>query len=307
MSIFSKLKEGLQKTATTISRTFSSVFKDVKAWDADTYRQMERTLLESDFGPAVTASIVAEIKRRYEIGEIKTGEDASRVAAAYIADMLRPGSRSLNKAANGPTVVLFLGVNGSGKTTSIGKLACQWVSEGKKVMLAACDTFRAAAVEQLKLWGERSGATVIASKQGADAASVAYDAIQSAIAKDVDYLLIDTAGRQQNKKGLMDELTKLRRIVQKLMPEAPHETILTMDASLGLNALSQAREFASAAGASALIITKLDGTGKGGAACAVEQEFHLPILYIGVGEAPGDLHEFSPDEYGKAVFSLNEG
>lgn len=306
MSIFSRLKEGLQKTATSISRTFASVFTEVKAWDAETYRQMERTLLESDFGPTVTASIVAEIKRRYEIGEIKTGEDASRVAAAYIADMLRPGTRELNKAQSGPTVILFLGVNGSGKTTSIGKLACKWTAEGKKVMLAACDTFRAAAVEQLKLWGERSGAAVVASKQGADAAAVAYDAIQSAIARDVDYLLIDTAGRQQNKKGLMDELTKLRRIVQKLMPEAPHETILTMDASLGLNALSQAREFAAAAGASALIITKLDGTGKGGAACAVEQEFHLPILYIGVGEAPGDLHEFSPDSYGKAVFSLNE-
>lgn len=306
MSFFSKLKEGLQKTATAIGRTFTSVFTDVKNWDDSTFTEMERTLLASDFGPAASQKIVADIRNRYKLGEIKSSEDAREVAAAAIATMLTPGARPLRTAENGPTVILFLGVNGSGKTTSIGKLAFQWTKQGKKVMLAACDTFRAAAVEQLKLWGERSGATVIASKQGADPAAVAYDAVQSAMAKNVDYLLIDTAGRQQNKKSLMDELTKLRRIVQKLMPEAPHETILTMDASLGLNALSQAREFAAAAGASALIITKLDGTGKGGGACAVEQEFHLPILYIGVGEAPDDLQEFSPESYGKAVFSIAE-
>ena len=168
-------------------------------------------------------------------------------------------------------------------------------------MLAACDTFRAAAVEQLKLWGERSGASVVASKQGADPAAVAFDAVKSAIAKDVDFLIIDTAGRQQNRKNLMDELAKLRRIIEKQLPGAPHETLMTVDASLGTNALSQAREFLAVCGASALILTKLDGTGKGGAACAVQQEFKLPVLYIGLGEAPDDLQEFSAEDYAKAL------
>ena len=301
MSIFSKLKEGLQKTATSISRSFAGIFTEVKAWDAETFRTMEQTLLGSDFGPAVTASIVAEIKRRYELGEVKTGEDASRVAAAYIAEMLRPGARELNKASQGPTVILFLGVNGSGKTTSIGKLACKWTAEGKKVMLAACDTFRAAAVEQIKLWGERSGATVVASKQGADPAAVAFDAVKSAIAREADLLIIDTAGRQQNRKNLMDELAKMRRIIEKQLPGAPHETLMTVDASLGTNALSQAREFLAVCGASALILTKLDGSGKGGAACAVQQEFKLPVLYVGLGEAPDDLQDFSAEDYAQAL------
>ena len=221
---------------------------------------------------------------------------------AGIVKILSESGRKLNvNTAGGPTVLLVVGVNGSGKTTSIGKLACRLRDQGKKVMLAACDTFRAAAVEQLKLWGERSGASVVASKQGADPAAVAFDAVKSAIAKDVDFLIIDTAGRQQNRKNLMDELAKLRRIIEKQLPGAPHETLMTVDASLGTNALSQAREFLAVCGASALILTKLDGTGKGGAACAVQQEFKLPVLYIGLGEAPDDLQEFSAEDYAKAL------
>ena len=303
MSFFSKLRDGLKKTATAIGRGVSSLFTDVKTWDESTFEKLKRTLLEADLGPVAAERITEDIRNRYQLGEIKSAEDVGEVGTASIVKLLEQDARPLRMAGSGLTVILFVGVNGSGKTTSIGKLACRWRNEGKKVMLAACDTFRAAAGEQLNLWAERSGAQIILSKAGADPASVAFDAVKSALARGADILLIDTAGRQQNKKTLMDELAKMRRTIQKLMPDAPHETILTIDASLGLNALSQAKEFADAAGASALILTKLDGTGKGGAACAVQMEFKLPILFVGLGEAPEDLQEFSAQDYARAFFS----
>lgn len=305
MSFFSKLRDGLKKTATAIGRGVSSLFTDVKTWDESTFEKLKRTLLEADLGPVAAERITEDIRNRYQLGEIKSAEDVGEVGTASIVKLLAQDARPLRMAGSGLTVILFVGVNGSGKTTSIGKLACRWRNEGKKVMLAACDTFRAAAGEQLNLWAERSGAQIILSKAGADPASVAFDAVKSALARGADILLIDTAGRQQNKKTLMDELAKMRRTIQKLMPDAPHETILTIDASLGLNALSQAKEFADAAGASALILTKLDGTGKGGAACAVQMEFKLPILFVGLGEAPEDLQEFSAEDYARAFFSGN--
>ena len=180
--------------------------------------------------------------------------------------------------------------------------AARWRGEGKKVVLAACDTFRAAAVEQLQLWGERTNSQVISAKHGADPASVAYDATQAALARNADFLLIDTAGRQHNQKALMDELAKMLRIIRKLKPDAPHETLLTIDASIGTNAIAQAREFAALSGASALVLTKLDGTGKGGATAAIQEEFKLPILFVGLGEAPDDLQAFSPEHYADAIF-----
>jgi fused signal recognition particle receptor len=224
-----------------------------------------------------------------------------------VCAILKQGAREIAlPGENEPLVILMVGVNGSGKTTTIGKLAARWKSEGKKVILGACDTFRAAAVEQLQLWGERTGCQVVAAKHGADPASVAFDATMAAKSRGADILLIDTAGRQQNKKGLMDELAKMRRIIEKLLPDAPHETILTIDASLGTNAISQAREFSTQVGASALILTKLDGSGKGGAACAVQEQFALPVLFVGLGEAPDDLQEFSPEDYARAIFSRDE-
>ena len=303
MSFFQKVKDGLKKTAISLSRGFSSIFTGSKIWDDATYAQLERTLLEADFGPVAAKKIVAELRELYKLGKIATEADARSAAADTLARMLQPAVRSLKKVGNGPTVILFTGVNGSGKTTSIGKLAHYLTGQGFKVMLGACDTFRAAAAEQLQLWGERTGSAVVAGRQGADPAAVAFDAVKSAAAKGVDYLLIDTAGRQQNRKGLMDELVKIRRVIGKVIPDAPHETVLTIDASQGMNALSQAREFASQAGADALILTKLDGTGKGGAACAVHQEFHLPILFTGLGEQPDDLQLFDPQSYARAIFS----
>jgi fused signal recognition particle receptor len=202
----------------------------------------------------------------------------------------------------GLTVIFMVGVNGSGKTTTTGKLAAKWTQEGKKVMLAACDTFRAAAVEQLKLWGNRTGCPVVASSAGADPSSVTFDAIQSAQAKGYDILIIDTAGRQHNKKGLMEELAKMKRTASKIIPDAPHEVWLTIDASVGSNALAQAREFTKYADVTGLILTKLDGTGKGGMAVAIQQQLPLPIFFCGFGEQPEDLQPFDPVMFTDAVF-----
>lgn len=302
MSLFEKFKNGLQKTAVALKRSVGGIFSDTKKWDDAAFAEMENSLIAADLGVKGAKQIVATLREEYALGHLNGSDDIRTCTEAGIVKILSESGRKLNvNTAGGPTVLLVVGVNGSGKTTSIGKLACRLRDQGKKVMLAACDTFRAAAVEQLKLWGERSGAAVVASKQGADPAAVAFDAVKSAIARDVDFLIIDTAGRQQNRKNLMDELAKLRRIIEKQLPGAPHETLMTVDASLGTNALSQAREFLAVCGASALILTKLDGTGKGGAACAVQQEFKLPVLYIGLGEAPDDLQEFSAEDYAKAL------
>lgn len=301
-SLFSTFQKGLQKTATALSRSISGIFSDVKVWDAAAFQKLERVLIESDIGVAASSKIVADIKDRYDRGLLNGSDDILSIAMNDMVAMLKSGSRQLNMAPSGMTVVLMVGVNGSGKTTTAGKLAHLWTQDGKKVTLAACDTFRAAAVEQLKLWGERTGAHVVASKQGADAAAVAFDAVKSAQARGSDILIIDTAGRQHNKKGLMDELTKMRRTIAKIQPDAPHETLLTIDSSIGTNAIIQAREFAAASGASALALTKLDGTGKGGTAAAIQKEFNLPILFVGLGEAPDDLQPFSAELYAEAIF-----
>ena len=302
MSFLDVFKKGLQKTATTISRTVSGLFTEVKKWDEGTFKMLEDALVASDLGIAAAKKIVDDLRDKYQRGLLNGTQDILQVARDNMVSMLRSGARPLHMNTDGLTVILMVGVNGSGKTTTAGKLAFLWSSRGKKVVLGACDTFRAAAVEQLKLWGEKTSSTVIASKTGADSASVAYDAVSAALARKADILIIDTAGRQQNQKWLMDELSKILRIIKKLAPDAPHETLLTIDASIGINAISQAREFAAVSGASALVLTKLDGTGKGGAAAAIEEEFHLPVLFVGLGEAPDDLQEFSPEEYCDAIF-----
>lgn len=302
-SLFAKFKQGLQKTATALTRGITSIFTEVKVWDKAAFDSLEKQLIEADLGPVASRKIVEDLRNRYELGELKGSEDIVESAVQSIVGILQQDARTLHFNPDGLTVILFVGVNGSGKTTSIGKLAHLWQKEGKKVVLAACDTFRAAAVEQLTLWADRTGAALVSAKPGADPAAVAFDAVKSALAKNADVLLIDTAGRQQNKKGLMDELAKMRRTIGKLLPDAPHETILTIDASLGTNVISQAKEFSEQIGASALILTKLDGSGKGGAACAVQEQFSLPVLFVGLGEAPDDLQEFSPENYARAIFA----
>lgn len=302
-SIFSIFQRGLQKTATSIGRTIAGVFGDIKTWDDKAFADLESALIAADFGTQASKKIVSDIRDRYERGVLSGSDQIVKVAEEDIAAMLRPSSRQLKRNPSGLTTILLVGVNGSGKTTTAGKLAHRWSLEGRKVSLAACDTFRAAAVEQLKLWADRTKAHIVASKPGADPSAVAFDAVKSALARGSDILIIDTAGRQQNKKGLMDELAKMRRTIAKVQPDAPHETLLTIDSSTGLNALSQAQEFAAASGASGLVLTKLDGTGKGGAAISIQSGMSIPILFVGLGESPDDLQPFDPETYAKALFS----
>lgn len=306
-SIFSVFQKGLKKTSTILSRSVESLFTNVHIWNAEDYAKLENVLIQSDFGVKTTKKIVSDIKERYELGLIKSSDDIIKICANDIISMLKNDMREIRKAPPGsPTVIMMVGVNGSGKTTTCGKLAAQFIADGAKVMLCACDTFRAAAAEQLKIWAERTGAAIVSSKSGADPASVAFDACSSALAKKMDYLIIDTAGRQHTKKGLMDELAKIVRIIKKVIPDAPNETLLTVDAATGLNVISQTREFAKIAGVTGLVLTKLDGSGKGGAVVSVHSEFNLPVLFVGLGESVEDLQKFSPELFASAIFNLNE-
>jgi fused signal recognition particle receptor len=304
-SLFSKFKAGLRKTATSVTRGISGVFTDRKSWTDEEFDDLESLLISSDFGVAASLQIVADIRDRYEQGLIATSEDIDKVAAQEVAAILSKNQRKINFAPAGElTVILFIGVNGSGKTTSIGKLAARWRNEGKKVMLAACDTFRAAAVEQLKLWGERTGTHVVSAQHGADPSSVAFDAVKSAQARNADILMIDTAGRQHTSRGLMEELSKIHRTIDKIYPGAPQEVWLTVDSSQGANAINQAREFSKVTKLSGLVLTKLDGTGKGGMAVALQQEFGFPVFFVGLGESPEDMQEFNPEFYANALFNV---
>ena len=224
-------------------------------------------------------------------------------AAYFLPSSIRKTGRELNINTDGPTILLMVGVNGAGKTTTTGKLAYMLKNDGKKVMLAACDTFRAAAIEQLKHWGQRIDVPVIAGTHGSDAAAIAYDACVSARSKGMDYLIIDTAGRQHTRKDLMEELPKILRVIRKNCPEAPHEVLLVVDGSTGTNALIQAREFGKACDVSGLVVSKLDGSGKGGVVVAIKDEHTFPIHFVGLGEAPEDLQPFEPQMYADAIFS----
>ena len=307
MALFSVFKRGLQKTAAGVVRSITGLFTGEKAWDAKTFEELEYALIAADFGVAAAGELVRELKERYRLGRIQTSADIFAEASLLVTGFLKEKQREMHFAPAGtPTVILVVGVNGSGKTTTIGKMAAMWRNQGKAVMLGAADTFRAAAVEQLQLWGERTGSPVITGASCADPASVAFRAVQAAAEQHMDILLIDTAGRQHNKKALMDELSKITRSLGKACPGAPHEVFLTLDASLGSNALNQAREFGKAAQLTGLVLTKLDGTGKGGMAVAVRREFDLPTFFVGLGEAPEDLQPFDPELYARALFDRGE-
>ncbi|MBO5668342.1 MAG: signal recognition particle-docking protein FtsY [Lentisphaeria bacterium] len=307
MSIFSIFKRGLEKSATKLTRVVNSVFSGVKIHNAASFDDLEAMLIAADFGVPAAKKVVGRLRDRYERGKIATDADLIDTARAEVAEILKRGARPIAvPPENEPLVILMVGVNGSGKTTTIGKLAARWKNAGKKVILGACDTFRAAAVEQLQLWGERTGCQVVSAKHGADPASVAFDATMAAKSRQADILLIDTAGRQQNQQDLMAELSKIRRSIGKVLPGAPHEVWLTVDASLGSNVISQAREFGKIAGVTGLVLTKLDGTGRGGMAVALHEEFELPTFFAGFGEAPEDLQDFDPELYAEALFGMEK-
>lgn len=301
---FDKIKTGLSKTRSAIGQALRSLIGRGRAIDAAFLGELEDLLLRADIGVDKSEEILNELKTRYRQGEVAPGEELLDFLKKSLRQELSSASaEELNWNPKGPTVVLIVGVNGAGKTTTIAKLAKRFKDQGKKVLLAAGDTYRAAAIEQLSIWAERVGVEIVKSHSGADAAAVSYDAVSSAAAKGFDLVLIDTAGRLHNKEHLMRELEKVRRVIQKFLPDAPHECFLVLDATAGQNAVQQAKAFGDSMGVTGLVLTKLDGTAKGGIAITIRRLLKLPVRYIGVGEQMDDLQPFDPDAFIEAIFA----
>ncbi len=298
---FKRLKEGLSKTRNNIAESFNNLFK-ASELDDDFYDELEETLVMSDMGFETTEKIIDGLKDKVKELKIKEAEACKELVINIIRDQMSV-DESAYDFENKKTVVFVIGVNGVGKTTSIGKLAAQYKSQGKKVLMAAADTFRAAAIDQLKTWSNRAGVEIIAQNEGADPSAVVYDAVAAAKARNTDILLVDTAGRLHNKKNLMDELAKMRRIIDKEYPDANVESLIVLDGTTGQNALEQARQFSQVTEINGIIITKLDGTAKGGIAIAIQSELNVPVKYIGIGEKIEDLQKFDPNSYVTALFS----
>ena len=301
MGFFDRLKEGLEKTRKGFIGKVEALFTGRKI-DAETLEELEETLITSDIGIKATAEIVESLREKAKRGEIRDPGNIRDLLKQEMAALLGP-SQPLIISGERPFIILTVGVNGVGKTTTIGKLAARFVSEGKSVLLAAGDTFRAAAIEQLEIWARRTGAQIVKHQSGSDPAAVAFDSLSAARSRNVDVVIIDTAGRLHTKSPLMEELKKMRRVIDKSIPGAPHETLLVVDATTGQNALRQAEMFQGVAGVSGIALTKLDGTAKGGIIFAVRKELGIPIRLIGVGEGVEDLRDFDPKEFIEALFS----
>jgi fused signal recognition particle receptor len=306
--LFKKFKDGFAKTVAAITEKTRGLFGG-RAIDATSLETLEEALYTADFGVETTGEILAEIKTAHRKDKELRGQDAARIGASVLTRALAGSEVALApspeaRAAGSPTVIVMIGVNGSGKTTTSAKLGWLLGQDGKSVMLAACDTFRAAAVEQLKSWATRLDLPIVASHTGADAAAVAYDAWQAAKARGCDYLIVDTAGRLHTRSNLMEELAKIRRVLRKNDPAAPHHAWIVVDGSLGANSIEQARVFHKNFGLTGLVVTKLDGTSRGGAIVGIWRELKLPIYFLGLGEQPEDLQPFQAENYAKAVFGL---
>ncbi|MBL9170030.1 MAG: signal recognition particle-docking protein FtsY [Verrucomicrobiales bacterium] len=301
-SLLQKFKDGLSKTKDKLVHEIKRIVTLSPKLSGASLEEIEMALLGADLGATVTDQICREARKAYET-QGRSGVDFLEIARREVEKSLSGAQAPLVKAASGVTVVSMVGVNGSGKTTTAAKLASLVQNRGQVAMLAACDTFRAAAIEQLKLWGQRLNVPVIAGEHGADAASVAHDAVVAAQGRGADYLFVDTAGRLHTKHNLMQELVKVHRVMDKKLAGAPHETLLVLDGSTGMNALNQAREFNKSVKITGLVITKLDGTSKGGMVVAIHRELGLPIKFIGLGEKPEDLQPFDSKEFSAALFS----
>lgn len=301
--LFTRLKQGLKRTRSGLTSGLGDLVLGKKAIDADLLEELETLLLTADVGIEATTVLIDELTRQVSRNELKDAEALLQSLQAHMGAMLQSSEQPLQiDTSKQPYVILMVGINGAGKTTTIGKLAKRFQQQGHSVMLAAGDTFRAAAVEQLQTWGERNNIPVIAQHSGADSASVIFDALQSAKAKGVDVLIADTAGRLHTQDNLMEELKKVKRVIQKLDTEAPHEVMLVLDAGTGQNALVQAKQFSAAVGVSGITLTKLDGTAKGGIIFAIAHQLGLPIRFIGVGESIDDLRPFEAEAFVKALF-----
>ncbi|MBW7471530.1 signal recognition particle-docking protein FtsY [Marinobacter sp. M216] len=303
LSVVERIKQGLGKTRASLTGGMSDLFSLTKKIDEDLLEEIETTLLMADVGVTATSEIIESLTDKLERNQLKDGEALRKALRGELHGLLKDVTKPLEiDTGKRPYVILMVGVNGVGKTTTIGKLTKKFQNEGKSVMLAAGDTFRAAAVEQLQVWGERNDVPVVAQHSGADSASVIFDAIQSAKSREVDVVIADTAGRLQNKDNLMNELEKVVRVMKKLDDTAPHEVMLVLDAGTGQNALSQAQVFQQAVGVSGITLTKLDGTAKGGIVFAIARQLQLPIRFIGVGEQVDDLRSFDAETFVDALF-----
>lgn len=298
---FKRLKEGLTKTRNNIAESFNNLFKASEI-DDDFYDELEETLIMSDMGFETTEKIIDDLKDKVKELKIKEASACRELIIGIIRDQMSVDETAYDFEEK-KTVVFVIGVNGVGKTTTIGKLASRYRNSGKKVLIAAADTFRAAAIDQLKTWANRAGVDIIAQNEGSDPSAVVFDAVAAAKARNTDILLIDTAGRLHNKKNLMDELAKMRRIISKEYPDANVESLIVLDGTTGQNALEQARQFSSVTEINGIVITKLDGTAKGGIAIAIQSELNVPVKYIGIGEKVEDMQRFDPKSYVSALFA----
>ena len=300
MGFFDKIKAGLSKTRDALSDTLGNVFSGFSEIDDDFYDELEESLIMADLGVDTALKATDRLRKTIKEQHLKTTEEAKAALKEILAEMLNVGDTALNLATK-PSVILVIGVNGVGKTTTIGKIATQLKSQGKNVLLVAGDTFRAAAADQLEIWSERSGSSIVRQSEGADPASVVYDGIQSAKAKGADVIIIDTAGRLHNKTNLMNELNKISRIVERELPNAAKEVLLVLDGTTGQNGLIQAKQFKEIAGVTAIALTKVDGTAKGGIVIAVADSLQIPVKFVGVGEKADDLMPFEAKDFVEAL------
>jgi len=303
VGFFERLKQGLAKTHESLVGRIDTLLLGKKQIDADTLEELEEILITADIGVATTVELIRTLEGRLKRNELQDGGAIKKALQEEILARLQQYASPLDVSAAKPYVIMVIGVNGVGKTTTIGKLARRYTGEGKKVLLAAGDTFRAAAAEQLEEWGRRAGVDVIRHQDGSDPSAVVFDSCKAALARGSDILIVDTAGRLHTKVNLMEEMKKIRRVMSRELPGAPHETLLVLDAATGQNAISQARLFKEAAGVSGVVLTKLDGTAKGGIVVAVSNEFQLPIRFIGIGEQADDLRPFDPEQFVRALFT----
>lgn len=300
MGFFEKLKEGLAKTKSAFVSQVDNLFKSFVKVDEELFDELEELLICADVGVGATEEILDKLRDRVKSERLTDGEQVKAALREIMADMIGEGEPL--KLGTKPSVLLIIGVNGVGKTTSIGKIAAQLKADGKKVVVAAADTFRAAAIDQLAVWCDRAGVDLIKQSEGSDPAAVVYDAVSAAKGRNADVLIVDTAGRLHNKKNLMDELAKISRIIDRELPDADKEVLLVLDATTGQNAVNQAREFKNAAGITGIVLTKLDGTARGGVVLAIREDLDVPVKFIGVGEGVDDLQPFDPDDFAREIF-----
>ena len=304
MGLFSKIKNGLKKTRSGVFGQISSMIKTFNKIDEELFEELEEILIMGDVGIKTSSHICEKLREKVKKEKVKDPQEINRLLLEIISEMLS-GDQELNIETK-PSIILVIGVNGVGKTTTIGKLASKLKKDGKKVILGAADTFRAAAIDQLQVWADRSKVDIIKQSEGSDPAAVVFDSISAAKARNADVIICDTAGRLHNKKNLMAELNKINRIIDRELPDASKEILLVVDATTGQNAINQAKEFKDAAGITGIVLTKLDGTAKGGVVLAIKDELGLPVKFVGVGEQIDDLQEFVPDEFAKALFSKED-